>query len=1495
MATLNSDDSEIIRELVDELRVLRDLVPDLTSAFESISSGGKKATEEKKKDLDQTKKLSEAEKKLAEDAAKARWEQLTEAEQQAEIKKKLDAEEIAAKAQQLAANDAYDKEVEAIRKGTTTSQQDYLNRQIKYQLAEYGFQKDSRDKLQQISNAREQVETKLIDQLQKQLDESPDLQKKYGTDAKSYKLALDQEKLYKQQLASMGRYVDSNNKIIDSTVRLSKEDESTLKKIKAENETRDKAEKSLEEFSDMLGKKGVIATGGFALSSAFDFLKAGVMGTYRGLIAYEDALLDGVRGQSVMAAMISEQQNAYAAALEKAGGGMSAFGVQLIAQAAQMALVNAPMALLAVVIGSVIAAFGYASQMEAEIIKRNAKLQKDRAALEDEAYKNFQQLGEASMTGARGVTGLIDDLKRVGLTIKEFDKLNKILSSNSKEIAMFGATTVEGSKKFIEVTGDLINDEMSKIFEKMGISQDAQREHAQKYMAQQSRLGLLQGKTTQDLVKGTVEYIKELDRVAALTGASRKDQETAREAVMADRQTRAALYEAQRKLKENPEDPEAKLRVKVLEDTIRIATNLRNTYGAEVATGYQQRIASGGVTSEASAMAEQMLPELISATEKGTASSTGLTEAAKGIGNQMDKYASTIKLVPDLLNNLVPGFDKLADGQNIMAAAAAEREKFEADPKNRGKPFDENAFIDAYRKAATDPRTINDVNIGRQTQTEGLDKQTQLLNGQLGASNQMKEAGGTMGKAAISMLEAGKKMYNSVFGGTKGAVENLTSEIHEKDDDIDNATNRQKQAQLKYDKEKAAGAVTKETSEELLTWNEQVKLLSDQKAVLEKKRKIQEDIVALERKAAADIKSLEELSKAKLETFDAKKEQLLAAKKEELDKKVKDKEFDQTRAARELDAYKKQLDEERAKLAPQVKIQSGFAGGMGTAVSPSTQEEAIQKALLIDKAKKLKELEEVKSTPIRATPQTENDIASARSKRQGAPATAPSDTAPEAPKKELGGIVPGTIDGTTVTVGEKGKPEAIVPLDMLKPGMLQNAEKSKDPNADAMLLLFKSLSSQTADAFAMFNRIVSEAESEKKNNTKEWQALPKDIQESITKSIADYKSTIPDIAKQFAGQKQLMNQIDSDPKLKVKDPETAMKNLLKMVDANDELAGIGTKQLEAAFKDLDQNKEFSKLTDLSNKLTEKQTSIIDDKLIKSINVESETNGKLIISMNKVNEMLPTTIQKIIDATSANAAPAGAGGTKAASPSGAAGGGATSPASGGGATAPGSVDTLKQAGLIVKKGDVQADGKEIDPKLIEIAKQVQDSVPGFMQFTGFNDQFHNENSPGSKHTKGKAFDFVLNKAPSKEESSKILAQMKSLGIDYAQDEYNNPSSQSTGGHIHGQLNAFDGGVFEPRPGGVQVNLAEAGLREAAVPLNPGEKIRVEKSEQENNPPKKEPLSTVMANDTQTSSNSNMSAEILAAIHDLMESKLDSMISAIKDGNDISDKLLKYSQV
>jgi hypothetical protein len=162
----------------------------------------------------------------------------------------------------------------------------------------------------------------------------------------------------------------------------------------------------------------------------------------------------------------------------------------------------------------------------------------------------------------------------------------------------------------------------------------------------------------------------------------------------------------------------------------------------------------------------------------------------------------------------------------------------------------------------------------------------------------------------------------------------------------------------------------------------------------------------------------------------------------------------------------------------------------------------------------------------------------------------------------------------------------------------------------------------------------------------------------------------------------------------------------------------------------------------------------------------------------------------------------AGGTSAVS-SAMSGGGAGSAGGGTGikpvsSGAPGMTGAGSLEGLKMKKGDVQAADAGVHPKLIEMAKQVQANMPNFAYFSAFNDQYHQENAPSSFHTKGLAMDFALNKAPTKEEGQAIVKYLQSIGASTAIDEYNNPSSKATAGHIHAQIPGFaDGGIaLEP---------------------------------------------------------------------------------------------------
>ena len=161
-----------------------------------------------------------------------------------------------------------------------------------------------------------------------------------------------------------------------------------------------------------------------------------------------------------------------------------------------------------------------------------------------------------------------------------------------------------------------------------------------------------------------------------------------------------------------------------------------------------------------------------------------------------------------------------------------------------------------------------------------------------------------------------------------------------------------------------------------------------------------------------------------------------------------------------------------------------------------------------------------------------------------------------------------------------------------------------------------------------------------------------------------------------------------------------------------------------------------------------------------------------------------------------------------------------PAMGGGQGVAGGVASqsdLTKMGLRLKQGDVQAEGSKIDPKIIELAQQVQANMPNFAYFSGFNDKFHQEKSPSSSHTTGRAMDFALSKEPSVEEGKEITNWLKSMGASVAIDEYNNPSAKATAGHIHAQIPGYaDGGVASTP----QIAMVAEKGPEAMIPLDNG---------------------------------------------------------------------------
>jgi hypothetical protein len=157
---------------------------------------------------------------------------------------------------------------------------------------------------------------------------------------------------------------------------------------------------------------------------------------------------------------------------------------------------------------------------------------------------------------------------------------------------------------------------------------------------------------------------------------------------------------------------------------------------------------------------------------------------------------------------------------------------------------------------------------------------------------------------------------------------------------------------------------------------------------------------------------------------------------------------------------------------------------------------------------------------------------------------------------------------------------------------------------------------------------------------------------------------------------------------------------------------------------------------------------------------------------------------------------------------------------GGATAPvvpTSQADLESMGLKIKKGDVQAKDSGVSTTLLDLAQQIQASVPGFSYFSGFNDLYHQGKDDPSKHKEGLALDFALSSTPTVEEGVQLAGMLKGLGASYVKDEYNGSSKNKNGGHIHAEVSAANGAILSGPAGGYRPNLTMHGT-EAIVPLN-----------------------------------------------------------------------------
>lgn len=152
----------------------------------------------------------------------------------------------------------------------------------------------------------------------------------------------------------------------------------------------------------------------------------------------------------------------------------------------------------------------------------------------DKAYGTFEKLSES------GVVTTFEDMKTsarsMGLTMADQEVL---LSKRSKDLALFAGSAIRGREEFQKMS--VASGDMREQFQRLGISNQDFADMQVGYLNREMMAGRGQKATTDQLAKGSADYIKQLDAISKLTGASRKEIQSEREARMSEAQYRAGV------------------------------------------------------------------------------------------------------------------------------------------------------------------------------------------------------------------------------------------------------------------------------------------------------------------------------------------------------------------------------------------------------------------------------------------------------------------------------------------------------------------------------------------------------------------------------------------------------------------------------------------------------------------------------------------------------------------------------------------------------------------------------------------------------------------------------------------------------------------------------------------------------------------------------------------------------------------------------------------
>jgi hypothetical protein len=238
----------------------------------------------------------------------------------------------------------------------------------------------------------------------------------------------------------------------------------------------------------------------------------------------------------------------------------------------------------------------------------------------DAVYKGFQDLATSGTNTAAGMTGVFQNMQKLGYSVEELGNFSAIVKNSSETLASFGATAGQGLSVFSSVADDIKNSNVGFEFRNMGMSVDSINTGIAGFLKMQTLNGSRAIKTQDQLTAGAAEYVRELNILSKLTGQNNEKLQQNREEMLAQERFAGLKYELQQRIDAGDEAAKEQLK------QINFTYEGLGKYGKEAQTGFINSLT--GTVSEANAKFLRTLPEAYALSQEPVIDSNKIMAAA---------------------------------------------------------------------------------------------------------------------------------------------------------------------------------------------------------------------------------------------------------------------------------------------------------------------------------------------------------------------------------------------------------------------------------------------------------------------------------------------------------------------------------------------------------------------------------------------------------------------------------------------------------------------------------------------------------------------------------------------------------------------------------------------------------------------------------------------------------------------------------------------------